>query len=465
MRVLILGGGTVGASIAEFLCKKNHQVTVVDSNPAVIHGLDSELDVGVVTGSASLSSVLFQAGVTTADLCLALTGVDEVNMVASSMAKAMGATRVAARVYAKVLRDLSTFDYGDHFHIDRLLSIEHLTAMELARRIREPGAMTIEYFAHGDLELHEVAITRESASTGVPLAELKLPPEVRIGSIHRDNAITIAAADDEIRVGDRVTILGARADVEEVKKRFNTASAVKKSVAIAGGGETGFHLAQTLANRNYLVKLIESDRDRCDWLATQFDAKTSIICGDARRQKMLEEERIGASDFFVAATGDDENNILACFEAKSLGADNALAVINSPDYAGVIGKLRISVENNDGSAQPSSGLKIDHTVSPREVIERQIEGLLHTGPLVFDDPYLLGGKISVVELEVGPNSRVTREPLLNCQLPKRSLIASVVRDRFVQVPGGQFQMKAGDLVVALVYEDDIPTLVEAFAQE
>lgn len=463
MRVLILGGGTVGASIAEFLCKKKHQVTIVDTDAQVIRNLDTDLDVGVVVGSASLSSILFQAGVMTADLCLALTGVDEVNMVASSIAKAMGATRVAARVYAKVFRDLNTFDYCSHFHIDRLISIEHLTAMELARRIREPGAMTIEYFARGDLEMHEVAITRESASTDVPLAELKLPPEVRIGSIYHEGKIKIASADDAIAVGDRITILGARADVEEVKKRFNTASVVKKLVTIAGGGEAGFHLAQTLLNRNYLVKVIESDEERCEWLSAQFDSKTSVIRGDARRKKVLAEERIGASDYFVAATGDDENNVLACFEAKTLGADNALAVINNPDYAEVVNRLKITLDNPDeADKNKNEGMKIDHTVSPREVIEQQIEGLLHTGPLVFDNPYLLGGNISVVELEVEPNAPVTQATLLDCSLPKGSLLASVVRDRFVQVPGAQFQLKAGDLVVALVYEEDIPTLVEAF---
>lgn len=447
MRVLILGGGTVGASVAEFLYKNGHQVTIVDSDPKVTRGLDTEMDIGVVTGSATLSSVLFQAGVMSADLCLALTGVEEVNMVSSSIAKAMGATRTAARVYAKVFQDLSTFDYSDHFKIDRLLSIEYLTAMELARRIREPGSMMIEHFARGELEMQEVVITRDSASTGVPLSELRLPAEVRIGSINREGKIAIASASDSILVGDRVTLLGARKEVEEVKKLFNTASVVRRTVTIAGGGETGYHLARALEARNYNVIVLEADRDRCSFLSEKL-VKSTVIYGDARRRVTLEEERVGASDFFVAATGDDENNIMSCVEAKELGADMVLAVINRPDYAGVVGKLGI-----------------DERVSPREVMERQVEGLLHSGPLIFANPYLLSGNINVVELEVEKNAPVTQSELMNCRLPKRSLLASVVRDHFVQVPSASFRLKEGDSVVALVHESEIPELITAFSSD
>lgn len=445
MRILILGGGTVGTSIAKFLCGKKHQVTVVDKDPSVIKGIDQELDVGTVVGSGSLSNILFQAGVTTADLCLALTANDEVNIVGASIAKSMGATRTAARVFAGVYRDLSTFDYRHHFQIDRLMSIEYLTAMELARRIREPGSMMIEHFAQGDVEMQEVVITRESNATGIPLAELKLPEGVRIGSINRDGHISIATASDSINVGDRVTILGNRKDVEDVKKRFNTASILRHSVAIAGGGETGCHLAQVLENRNYNVRVIDSDEKRCDYLAEHLE-KSTIIRGDTRHRLTLEEERVGEVDFFVAATGDDENNIMACVEAKSLGVKTTMAIINRPDYAGVVERLGIDV-----------------TVSPREVMERQVEGLLNVGPLVFMNRYLLGGDIHVVELEVQKNAPVQNHVLMECGLPRQALLTSVIRDHFVQVPGAQFRLREGDTVIALVHQSEVNELVDLFA--
>ncbi|MFH1919918.1 MAG: NAD-binding protein, partial [Planctomycetota bacterium] len=186
MRIVVLGAGTVGTSIAEMLCQHRHSVTVVDHDPAVIQRANDELDVRVVSGSVAQSSVLFQAGVSGADFCLAVTGSDEGNLIAASMAKAMGARRTVARVYAPVFRDLSTFDYQRHFQIDRLLSLEHLSAMELARAIRHPGSITVENFARGELEMQIVDITEKTDSVGVALKDLAFPKGVRIGSIDRD---------------------------------------------------------------------------------------------------------------------------------------------------------------------------------------------------------------------------------------------------------------------------------------
>ena len=175
MRIVVLGAGTVGGSIASLLCLHRHSVTIVDADMENIRRINETIDVRGLTGSASQSSVLFQAGVGSADLCLAVTGNDEVNIVAASMSKAMGAKRAVARVYAPVFRDLSTFDYQRHFGVDRLLSLEHLTALELARGIRHPGSLAVENLARGDLEVHEVVVTEEKKGVGTPLKQLHLP--------------------------------------------------------------------------------------------------------------------------------------------------------------------------------------------------------------------------------------------------------------------------------------------------
>ena len=166
MRVVTLGAGTVGTWIADLLCQHRHSVTVVDTDPEHIKRINTELDVRAITGSASRSSVLFQAEIIGCDLCLAVTGNDEVNLVAASMAKAMGARRSIARVYAPVFRDLSTFDYQRHFGIDRMLSLEHLSAMELARGIRNPGSVALENFARGGLEVQELVIAKPTPAGG-----------------------------------------------------------------------------------------------------------------------------------------------------------------------------------------------------------------------------------------------------------------------------------------------------------
>ena len=186
MRIVVLGAGTVGHSIASLLCLHRHSVTVVDIDVEHIRHVNETLDVRAITGSASQSSVLFQANVGSADLVLAVTGNDEVNIVAGSIAKAMGAKRAVARVYAPVFRDLSTFDYQRHFGIDRLLSLEHLTAVEVARELRHSGSVAVENLARGELEVHELIVAENKAGVGQLLKDLRLPSGVRVGSINRD---------------------------------------------------------------------------------------------------------------------------------------------------------------------------------------------------------------------------------------------------------------------------------------
>ena len=217
MNIIILGAGTVGTSIADRLCQLEHSVTVVDIDPEMVRVINESLDVRAIVGSASQSSVLFQAGISTADICLSVTGKDEVNIVAASMAKAMGVRRSIARVYSPVFRDLSTFDYQRHFGIDRMLSLEHLTAMELARAIRDPGSVVVEQFARGGLEVQEIVVGQQGKVTDSPIRDLGLPSNVRIGMVQREKRFWIAAADDQLQVGDKVTVFSRPEDIKVVK--------------------------------------------------------------------------------------------------------------------------------------------------------------------------------------------------------------------------------------------------------
>ncbi len=444
MRIVVLGAGTVGTSVAEMLCQHRHSVTVVEHDAEVARRVNDEMDVRTVTGSAAQSSVLFQAGVMGADLCLAVTSSDEGNMVAASIAKAMGARRTVARVYAPVFRDLSTFDYQRHFGIDRLLSLEHLSAMELARQIREPGSIAVENFARGDLEMQELAIGESTSAVGVPLKDLKLPPEVRIGSINRDGKLSIAGANDTVAVGDRVTLIGSRDDIDDVKERFEIEPPRKRGVVIAGGGETGYHLAQVLEGRRFAVVLMESDRPRCEFLASHLKQATVVNC-DAQRLVDLEEERVGSADVFVACTGDDENNIMACVEARELGAKTIISMVSRPDYANVVGKLGI-----------------DETVSPREVVAQQILGFLNTGPVIFRSSMLSGGGVDILEIEVIEGAPVTEHVLAKVELPPQCLIAAMIRESFVRVPGADDRLAPGDTAIVLVEDHALEDTLRLF---
>jgi len=444
MRIVVLGVGTVGDSIASLLCLHRHSVTIVDKDGDNVRRINETLDVRGITGSASQSSILFQAGVGSADLCLAVTGDDEVNIVAASMSKAMGAKRAVARVYAPVFRDLSTFDYRRHFGVDRMLSLEHLTALELARGIRHPGSVAVENLAGGDLEVHEVVVTEEKKGVGKPLKQLNLPAGVRMGSISRERKTWIAGAEDKIEVGDRLTIIGKRADVDSVKEQFCADANVKIGVVIAGGGETGYHLASILEGPRFGVVLMERDRQRCDFLASHLK-HTTVVNSDATRRANLEEERVGSADVFVASMGEDENNIMASVEARDIGAKTIMALVSRPDYAQVVGKLGI-----------------DSVVSPREVVAKQVLGYLTSGPVISKTRLSEEGELSVLELDVTAGAPATEHVLARLQLPEQCLIAAVIHEGFAKVPGGDDTLHPGDTVVALVAESVAKQTVAMF---
>ncbi len=445
MQVLILGGGSIGSSIARTLSSE-HSVTLIETNPDIVKALNSDLDIRAIQGSATQSSTLFQAGVGNQDICLALTGVDEVNIIGASIAHAMGVPRTAARVYAQIYRDLSTFDYRHHFGIDKLLSIENLTACELACEIKEPCAMFIEHFGYEDIEMQEVAVTKTTSANETELGKLNIPPDVRIGTICRGGEINIATAEDRVLPGDKITLIGNRTAIEALKRVFQIQSIIKQNVTIAGGGETGYLLALILQTRNYNVKIIEADKTRCEFLAAQLDRST-IIIGDGSRKKVLEEENVNSSTVFVSCLGDDENNIMACVEARELGAKDLITVINRPDYAEVIGKLGIT-----------------KAISPKTILNRQIKGLMQQGPIVFQNPHLLGGNIDVIELSVSEGAPITKSPLKEGGLPKQVLILAVNRGAFTFVPNADTIIQPKDNVVAIVHQSCFTQLLDYFIQ-
>lgn len=445
MRVLTLGAGTVGRWVADMLCRRRHSVTVVDHNPENVRRINSELDVRAIEGSASRSTVLFQADVCAADMVLAVTGDDEVNIVAASMAKALGARRSIARVYAPAFRDLSTFDYQRHFNIDSLLSLEQLSAFELARAIRNPDAIPLEHFARGQLEVYELQVNAKSSAVDHKLRDLKLPASIRIGSISREGRMWIASGEDVLHAGDRVSLIGTPDTVSKTRGFFVTQNEgnAKQRVMIAGAGETGYHLADSLSRRDYRIVMLERDPDRCDHIA-KILPNVTVIHANANRRTILEDEGAGKVDYFVACTGSDESNIMAGVEARELGASRVMCVVGRPDYANVVGKLGI-----------------DRAVSERDVAARQIMGFLNEGAIISQSR-LPNGSIGVYELEVTEGARVTTASLAELPLAGKCLIAAIDRDGFVRVPTANDQLKAGDIVVALMDQNSSEDSLQLF---
>lgn len=443
MRILVLGAGTIGTSIAEFLAP-NHRVTLIDRDREAVERINESMDVRALEGSASDAVLLFQAGATDADLCLAVTNSDEVNLVGASVAKAMGTRRAIARVYSPNLLDTSTFDYRDHFRVDRLVSLERLAALDLARVVRSAGAISVETFTVADLEMQEIEVRGRAKGVGIPLRELGLPPGVRVGSILRQGKLFIAGPEDTVEIGDRIALVGKREVIDRVKTYFETEPPQRQGVVIAGGGETGFHLARLLQGPRFNVVLMESNRERCEFLASHL-SDVAVVCCDVRSRSALEEERVGSADYFVACTGDDENNLLACVEAKELGAQKVAAVVGRSDYHYILTKLGV-----------------DHVTTPRDVVRREVEAHLTTGVVVSKKPLVPDSKVLIMELEVVEGAPVTHHVLARVGLPRQCLVAAVIREGFAMLPGADDRIKPHDTVIVLVHESVVDEMLTYF---
>lgn len=441
MNIVILGGGTVGTAIADLLSQREDSVTVVDIDPDCTATINDRLDVRAITGSASQSSVLFQAGVVSADVCLAVTGNDETNIVAASIAKAMGCRRCVARVFSPVFRDLSTFDYQVHFGIDRLLSLEHLAAMELARGIRDPSTVIVEQYARGGMEVRQFEVFQNGKMTRAKIRDLGLPAGVRLATIQRENRMWIVGADDQLQIGDRVTIFSRHDEMKKVKALFKAPTG-RKRIVIAGGGETGLHLALMLEKEGYQLTVLEQDPERCNELAKIFDSAQIVNC-DARQRENLEEERVGNAAVFVACTGDDEDNMMMAVEAKDLGSKQVLTVIDRTDYSIITDRLGI-----------------DLAVTQRSVMAKQVLAFLTRGAII-SKAKLPGGLINILEIDVVPGCPVTQGTLAEIGLPARCLVAAIGTTDNVRVPGGNDRIQGGDTAIILV-EDDVMDLALSF---
>lgn len=443
MNIVILGAGTVGRSIAELLSQREHSITLIDNDHEMVRRANEDLDLRAIQGCASQSSILFQAGINSADICLAVTGNDETNIVAASMAKAMGARRSIARVYAPVFRDLSTFDYQSHFGIDRILSLEHLTAMELARSVRSPGSVVVEQFARGDLQVLELIVGHECKVTRQPIRDLGLPNNVKIGTINRGNRMWIASAEDQLEVGDKATVFCRPEELQTVNHHFKANNGKSRRVVIAGGGETGLHLARILERERFKLLIIERDEKRCHELANQLE-KTSIIHSTATDAEVLEEHRVGSTDVFVATTGDDEDNLMLGVRASDLGAKEVFALIGRPDYASIVQRLGI-----------------DRAVSASDVMAKQVLAYLTEGNVISHSK-MPGELINIIEVEVSAGSPATTVPIRELGLPDRCLIVAIVQQDYVRVPGAGDRFHANDTAILLLEDDVVQATLAVF---
>jgi trk system potassium uptake protein TrkA len=428
MDIIIVGAGTIGRSIAGLLVQENHNVTLVDSSLKRLEEIAATLDLHTLQGWGSDYEVLELAGAEQADLLLAVTDHDEVNLLSAHAAKRLGTNKTVARVSRHCYLNSVRLNYRALLDIDLVLSPEVLTAVEIVKFLDNPDALALEHFAHGRVQLRKVVIAADSPLVRTPLKELTLPEGVLVVSIVRGEEIVIPKGDDVFAAGDKVIFMGLAEMTHVTQQAFHESKEEIQSIVIAGGGETGLFLAQTLEKRRYRVKLIESDRERCNYLSRLLD-RVTIINGDATDAQFLKEERISGADVYIAVTGDEEVNIMSSLLAKELGARQCITKVERPDY--------ISIMERSG---------IDLALSPRLVTANKVISLLKRGK-IKSLSILEEGKAEVIEFQAAEGAAVVNRPLAEVEFPTGCLVGAIVHLGKVKVPRGRNIIYPGDLVI------------------
>ncbi len=438
MNIIIIGAGEVGRHLAQHLSTEGHAVCVVDEDAALVSDLNDKLDLRAIQGSCISVGLLEEANVADCDLFLAVTGHDATNLNSASIARKLGAKKAIARVHATVQRDEWLFDYREHFGIDYLFSSERLAAVELAKHIRNPDTPVVEEFARGRIELQQVTVSSHSVASGRMLKEISLPVRTRIGQIQRRDRSIVPSATERIEPGDLVTVFGETkklaAAVTMLQPAFTPGG--RRNVIIAGGTESALALAQMLESDNFRIRIMDTDRARCD-LSSRLLEKSTVLFGDPTSLDQLREEQAGGADFFVAATADDEDNIMACLQANHLGTRHCLALVHRSDYAGAISR---------------SGRKLGilAAVSPREAARRDLMRFVTlTG---FRVVMRLDGGAEVIEFVVKAGGRIDGRQVSEVSWPAGSGLVALLHEDSAHVPAADDVFKPGDTVYAIVDE-------------
>jgi trk system potassium uptake protein TrkA len=347
MKILILGAGRVGESVAESLVSEKNDITVVDSDPVRLRALQNRLDLRGVVGNGIQPSVLQEAGAEDTDLLIACAPLDETNLVACKVAKQrFNVPTAIARVRSPEFVDGGELMQRDGFAIDHLLCPEQTVTAYIRKLVEYPEALQVLEFAHGLVSLIAVRAVAGGPLVQHALAEIpKLVPgvDMRIVAIYRqDTVLPVLDGATRIEPGDEVFVLAATEHIGTVLGALRHRAEPVKRVMIAGGGKVGLRLARQIEGQ-YQLKLIEPNAARCQYLSTQLAAGTLVLNGDATDEDLLGDENVQDMDLFIGLTGDDEDNIMSCLLAKRLGARRVLAVINRRAYADLVQGTTIDI--------------------------------------------------------------------------------------------------------------------------
>lgn len=437
MKIIILGAGRVGASLAQNLAGESNDITLVDSDSVALRELQDRLDLRTVAGHASHPDVLAKAGAEDADMIIAVTNSDETNMIACQVAFTLFHTpKKIARVRAAAYLDQFDLFKSGALHVDVPISPEQLVTDHILRLIDNPGSLQVVDFARGKVQMVSVKAGKGGPVVGRPMKTLaeNLPGvPLRIAAIFRGGEAILPKGSVIVEANDEIFFLAEERNIRTITAELRLVDKSYKRIMIAGGGNIGTRLAQALETK-HSVKLIERDKLRCRDLAEALN-RTIVIQGDAADEELLLEENIESIDLFVALTSDDEANILSAMLAKRLGAKKVVSLINRPSYAQLV-----------------ESSVVDVAISPQQVTMGALLTHVRRGDIVAVHSLRRGAAEAIEAIAHGDHktSKVVGRRLDELQLPEGTRLSALVRGDMVIFVHHDTVVEAGDHVIMFV---------------
>ncbi len=442
MRVVIVGAGKVGFSVAKYLVEEDHDVIVIEEDETRREIIQNNLDVMTIEGNGASPKVLTNPDVKKADLMIAVTDSDEVNMVVCMVAKQVGIRQTMARVRNIDYIGKEEAKFHASMGIDITINPEYVTAVEISKILNIPAAMDVEDFADGRIRLLEVRIRPDSSIVDKPITELDFGVNVLIGGILRLGKMIIPHGYDQLKPYDNAFFVGTPEDIKEISNRFrDTLTPVKRAVII-GAGRVGRNLATILEQQGMSVKVIDKDSERCHLVAKSLK-KGTVYCGEGTDMDFLLEEGVGEADAVICLTDDDKLNLLLALLAKEIGAQKTIVRVGKTEYIPLMEKVGVDV-----------------VLSPRTITASVILSYVKREKFVAVS-LLEGDKAQAIELIVSPKSKIIGKKLKNANLPRSCLVGAVVHNDHVFVPNGETILQDGDRIVVFALPE-IVTKVEKF---
>jgi len=445
MDVVVVGAGEVGQHLADVLSRADHRVTIVDRDPAKCARLTESMDAQVVVGDGARTAVLNQAGVSKADILIAVTNDDHVNMLACLSGRHLGARRIVLRLKDITLLEGYRYFYKRALGFDLVLCTDDLAAEEITDVVREHHALEVESFAHGRVQMRRLRVGADTDLTSGPIKETRIPSGVLIVAVTRGKEIFVPDKATKLTPEDQILVVGRPRDLDRFEEFTGHPRLGHRSVVIMGGGGVGRLVARKLEKMpDVSVRLIERDPERAKELASEFSSAVMILVGDSTDLSLLQEERMGEANVFIATTGEDERNMVACQLARSMGVERTMAMVNKADYQHIYDLLNI-----------------DNAVAPRTLLTNQVMRYVRAAS-VSSLSVLSGGKAEILELEVRFQDGRTEHKVRDLGLPPDARVAAIVRDEGIVVPEGDTVVHKGEQLIIFTLAGSVGDVEDAF---